>query len=191
MTALAGMMVSVLAVMATVAIAWINQKTFQRRELLREEVRKRETLYGEFIGECARLLMDAFQRTLDQPETLLPAYALLNRIRLCATPEVLAAAERLVARIMDQYFSSNLSLHELRVLARSSEADPLKEFGEACVVELKSMLGKIPRPHSRLRPASPSRALTDSPPNPDASLTNRQQVSRTLAADRSTDASLR
>ena len=70
---------------ATVAIAWINQKTLNQREVLREEIRTRETLYGEFISQCARLFVDAFQHTLEKPETLLPAYALLNRIRMCAS----------------------------------------------------------------------------------------------------------
>jgi hypothetical protein len=45
----------------------------------------RETLYGEFITACSKLVIDSFERTLDKPETLLPAYELLNRIRLCAT----------------------------------------------------------------------------------------------------------
>jgi len=135
---------------ATVAIAWINQKTLNQRELLREEIRTRETLYGEFISECARLLVDAFQHTLEKPETVLPAYALLNRIRMCASHEVLAAAERLLGRITDQYVSSNLSPQELFQLARSAETDPLKEFGEACRAELKGIRAavatRIPRP---------------------------------------------
>jgi hypothetical protein len=50
---------------------------------------KRETLYSEFIGECSRLLVDALTHTLEKPETLLSGYALLNRIRLCASPAVL------------------------------------------------------------------------------------------------------
>lgn len=128
---------TVMGVGATVAIAWINQKTLNERELLREEIRTRETLYGEFIGECARLLVDALQHSLEKPETLLTAYALLNRVRLCASPEVLAAAERLLGRITDQYFSVNLSAQELFQLARSAQTDPLKEFGEACREELQ------------------------------------------------------
>ena len=39
--------------------------------------------------------MDAFTHTLEKPETLLRAYALINRIRLCASPTVLHEAERL------------------------------------------------------------------------------------------------
>lgn len=148
---------AVIGVFATVAIAWINQKTLNQRELLLEEIRMRETLYGEFIGECARLLVDALQHTLERPETLLQAYALINRIRLCASHEVLAAADRLLARITDQYFSSNLSAQELFQLARAPEADPLKEFGEACRGELQSIRGALAtkRLAPRFRPLAP------------------------------------
>ena len=149
MTALFGMLGSVLGVLSTVAMSWITQKSLHQHELLREEVRKRETLYGEFIGECARLLVDAFQHTLENFETVLPAYALLNRIRLCASPGVLTAAEDLIGRITDQYFSVNRSVEELRELAHSADADPLKAFGEACRAEFKTLAERNSKPLTR------------------------------------------
>jgi hypothetical protein len=152
LTAVSGMVGSGVGISATVALAWMKQKTLDERELLREEIRKRETLYGEFIGECARLLVDAFQHTLDKPETLLPGYALLNRIRICGSPEVLTQAELLLVHITDQYFSVNRSLHELRELAHSTGADPLRAFGEACRMELKALRRqKLPSRARRLR----------------------------------------
>jgi hypothetical protein len=108
---------------ASIATAWLTQRSQNVRELVRDEMHKREALYGEFVGECAKLLMDAFTHTLEKPETLLRAYALINRIRLCASPAVLNEAERLVVRITDQYFASNLAVEELRRVARSTEAD--------------------------------------------------------------------
>jgi len=137
--AMAGVLGSLVGSSAAVATAWITQKAVNRRELTQLELRKREALYGEFIAECAKLLMDAFTHTLDEPEKLLPLYAMLNRIRLSASQPVLAEAERLLARITDQYFSKNLTLDELRGLAHSEGADPLRTFGEACRAELKAM----------------------------------------------------
>jgi hypothetical protein len=137
--AMAGVLGSLVGSSATVATAWITQKAVNKRELTQLEMRKRETLYGEFIAECAKLLMDAFTHTLDTPDKLLLSYAMLNRIRLCASPPVLAEAEHLLTRITDQYFSRNLTLDEIRELARSEHADPLRTFGEACRAELKSM----------------------------------------------------
>jgi hypothetical protein len=75
---------------ATFATAWITQRTRSKRELIGAEIHARETLYGEFIRACSKLVIDSFERTLDKPETLLPAYELLNRIRLCASDAVLA-----------------------------------------------------------------------------------------------------
>ena len=143
LSAMSGVMGSLVGGSATVGTAWIVQKKLNRRELVREEVRKREALYGDFIGECAKLLMDAFTHTLDQPEKLLPVYAQLNRVRLTASPPVLRVAERLLGRITDQYFASNLSVDDLRALARSEHPDPLKEFGEACRAELTALWADV------------------------------------------------
>ena len=137
--ALAGVLGSVVGGSASIATAWLTQRSQNVRELVRDEMHKREALYGEFVGECAKLLMDAFTHTLEKPETLLRAYALLNRIRLCASLEVLHEAERLMVSITDQYFASNLGVEELRRIARSTEADPLQSFGETCRAELQKM----------------------------------------------------
>jgi len=142
-SATAGVLGSLVGASAAVATAWVTQKTQSKRELIQEEMRRRETLYGEFVAECAKLLIDAFTHTLDKPDTLLPLYALINRIRLCASQPVLTEAERLLTRIAEQYFSRNLTLEEMRALTRSQDADPLKSFGEACRVELKSMRARM------------------------------------------------
>jgi len=141
--AMAAVMGSLVGASATVATAWITQRTLHKRDLFQAELRKREALYGEFIGECARVFVDAFIHALDQPEKLLPIYALINRIRLCSSPAVLAEAERLLRRITDQYFAKNLAVEDLRQLARSEEADPLRAFSEACRAELKSIRAPV------------------------------------------------
>src|SRR5271165_3065930 len=129
--AMAGVLGSLVGASAAVATAWVTQKTVSQRELIQEDMRKRETLYGEFIAECAKLLVDALTHTLDKPDPLLPLFALINRIRLSASQPVLAEAERLLRRITEQYFSRNLTLEEMRELTRLEGADPLKSFGEA------------------------------------------------------------
>jgi hypothetical protein len=144
-SAMAGVFGSLVGGSATVATAWITQKTLNKRELIGAEIRARETLYSEFIHECSKLVVDSFTHTMDKPERLLPIYKLLNRIRLCASDAVLAAAEEVLKTITEQYFAPNLSVEEIRALVRSgdAEADPLKPFGEACRVELKSMRAAV------------------------------------------------
>ena len=143
LTALSGLLGTLLGGSASVATTWIAHKTASKRELMREEMRKREALYGEFIGECARLLMDSFTHTLEKPETMLAVLALLNRIRLCASPPVLDQAQRLLRRITEQYLSRNLTVDELRELARTDDAYLLREFAETCREELASMQTRL------------------------------------------------
>ena len=139
-TALAGIFGSLLGGSASVATAWVTQRTLNKREEFRDELTRRETLYGQFINECSARALDSFENTLDKSERLLSIYSLLNRIRLCASDAALAAAEGALAAISEQYFRPNLSLEQLRALIRDgANADPLKSFAEACRAELKSM----------------------------------------------------
>ena len=142
-SAMAAVLGSLVGGSATVATAWVTQKTLTRRELNVRDMRQREKLYADFIAECAKLLIDAFTHTLDAPEKLLALYALTNRIRLTASQPVLAEAEQMLSHITDQYFSGNLTVQEMRQLARSTGADPLKAFGEACRAELKSIRARM------------------------------------------------
>ena len=140
-TALAGILGSLVGGTATATTAWVSARTQGKRALVAAEMKKREALYGEFINECCERAIDSFGRSLDKPEVLLTSYELLNRIRLCASQTVLQEAEQAMAVIMDQYFASNLSLEEMRSLMRKgANVDPLKRFAEACRAELKAML---------------------------------------------------
>lgn len=142
-TAMSGVMGSLVGGAATFATTWVNQRTLSKREIVREELKRREALYSEFIVECARLLVDSLTHTLDKPETLLPVYALINRIRLCATKPVLLEAENLARLITHQYFASNKTIQEVRRVAESEEADAIRPFGEACRHELQALRGRV------------------------------------------------
>ena len=143
LTAMSGVLGSLVGGSATVATTWITQRTVNRRELIQGDIAKREMLYGEFIAECAKLTVDAFTHKLDKPETLIPLYALINRIRLRASQPVLTDAEHLLRYITERYFARNLTVDEMRQLATSANADPIKAFGEACRAELKSIRARI------------------------------------------------
>jgi len=138
-TALAGIVGSLCGGSASVATAWVTHKTRTQRTVLRAELNKREALYGEFINECSKRRMDSIDKNLDKPERLLAIYALLNRIRLCATETVLIQAVALVKFIMEQYFAPNVSLEEFHERVHNEDIDPLKAFSEACRRELRSI----------------------------------------------------
>jgi len=93
-SAMSGVLGSLVGGSATVATTWVTQRTQGKRELVRAEIKRREALYGEFISECSARLIESFECTLEKPATMLQVYALLNRIRLCASNAVLTEAER-------------------------------------------------------------------------------------------------
>src|SRR5262250_1001584 len=92
-SAMSGVLGSLVGGSATVATAWVTQKTLSKRDLVSAEIRYREGLYGDFIRECSKQVIAAFDHTLDTPETLLSVYELISRIRLSASDAVLAEAE--------------------------------------------------------------------------------------------------
>ena len=142
-SALAGIFGSLSGGSASVATTWLAHNRRSKREARLAEVAKREALYGEFINECSQRVMDSLARNLDKPETLLSIYALLNRIRLCASEAVLAQAQEIVRFIMEQYFAPNVSVEEFNERVHNEGSDPLKAFSEACRQELMSMHAKM------------------------------------------------
>jgi len=140
LSAMSAVLGSLVGGSATVATAWITQRTLNRRRLFAAEISRRQTLYCAFINECSARALDSFEHTLDKSERLLSIYALLNRIRICASDKVLSEAERALASITEQYFSPNLSLEQLHALVRDgARSDPLSSFAEACRAEVRSL----------------------------------------------------
>src|SRR6478735_2801298 len=82
----------------SVITTWITQRTQTARELTQARLREREKLYGEFITEGSRLLVDALAHSLETPDKLVILYGVLGRIRLVSSEEVLAEAEKCIRR---------------------------------------------------------------------------------------------
>jgi hypothetical protein len=99
---------------------------------------RREALYSDFITESARLLVDALEHNTSDPQTLIPAYALLSRIRLSSSSSVLAKAEEVIETIMTTYPQPNLTAEQIQFRAVNGE-DPLRQFSNTCRGELESM----------------------------------------------------
>jgi hypothetical protein len=136
-TAMARVLGSVNGASAAIATTWISQKSQTIREGAESETRKRETLYGDFITEASQRLADAFDHSLDKPETLVKLYAILGRIRLVSSDAVLTAAEECCDSIVDLYAKPNRTMAEIFTTMHSNEFEFLKRFSDACRVELR------------------------------------------------------
>ncbi len=136
-TALAGVLGSVSGASAAIATTWISQKSQTVRERSKWEMRKRETLYGDFITETSQRLANAFDYSLDSPETLVKFGAILGRIRLVSSDAVLTAAEECFDRIVELYAKPNRTMAELVTTLHSGEFEVLEHFSDACRIELR------------------------------------------------------
>ncbi len=135
-SAIAGLTGATIGGATSLATSWITQQT-QSRQREREIGRaRRERLFTAFIEEASRLFADAIGHEKDDVENLVRLYALVARIRLMASPEVVEAAERVGSGVIAAYQAPNRSLSELHLFAREGKMDPLLDFSEACRVEL-------------------------------------------------------
>ena len=101
-TGMAAVLGSTAGASASIA-TWMTHRNQRLRLHTKSELRKRETLYGEFISVTARLTAEALEHPLDRPETIARVYALLGRIRLVASVDVITAAEQCSHYVVEMY----------------------------------------------------------------------------------------
>jgi hypothetical protein len=129
---------SVIGALSSTVSTWIGQRQRERRELVANKVSQLEQLYSDFINESARLLVDAVQHSLEDPSTLVPIYALISRIRLRSSIEVIECGQRVIATILKVYIEPNLTPEEIQSAA-SKHNDHLHEFSNVCRRDLESL----------------------------------------------------
>ena len=129
---------SIVGAFGSVVGTWITTRHQDLRDLLAKKIVRREALYSDFITESARLLVDALEHNTSDPQKLIPAYALLSRIRLSSSWSVLAKAEEVIKIILNTYPQPNLTAEQIELRAANGE-DPLRQFSNTCRTDLESM----------------------------------------------------
>lgn len=142
MIPLAAIAGSLVGALGSAVGTWITARHQDRRDLLGKQIARREALYSDFIGETARLLVDAMQHNTSDLQKLLPAYALLSRIRLSSSEPVLQTAEEVIKIIVDTYPQPNLTAEQIESQAVNGQ-DPLRQFSDTCRTELDSLLRQL------------------------------------------------
>jgi hypothetical protein len=140
--AMAALFGSLVGALGSSVSTWITQRHADQRDLIARRIFYRVQLYSDFITESTRVLVDALENNFRDPEKLIPAYALLSRIRLTSSDDVLATAEVLVRDIVRNYGEPNLTPEQIRSRALNGN-DPLKRFSETCRAELDSLRGDL------------------------------------------------
>ena len=137
-SALAAICGSLAGALGSWGAAWIAQRHEDRRELLAKKIFHREQLYSDFISETTNALADAVQHSFQDPSKLIPTYALLNRMRLNCSGEVIDSAERVVRMILDAYKQPNLTAPEIQEVA-ARRNDTLRGFSDISRHDLEAL----------------------------------------------------
>lgn len=136
--ALAAIAGSLVGALGSATATWITARHQDRRNLLGQQIARREALYSDFIGEGARMWVDALQHNALDLQKLLPLYALLSRIRLSSSEAVLQEAEKIIRTIISTYPQANLTTEQIESQAANGK-DPLRQFSDTCRSELDSL----------------------------------------------------
>jgi len=97
---------------------------------------RRVELYKDFIEEASKLYADAYEHDNAHVSNLVNLYALVSRIRLLSSENVLESADNVVRTIFETYLSPNKSFRELKEILDHAAKDPLRDFADACRAEL-------------------------------------------------------
>jgi len=141
-SALAAIFGSLTGALASSVSTWITQRHQDRRDLMAKRVFHREQLYSDFISESTRAMADAIQHNFQDPNKLIPTYAILSRIRLSSSGDVLASAEQVVQHIISTYSEPNLASEEIHSRAAKHQ-DTLREFSNICRAELEAIRNQL------------------------------------------------
>jgi uncharacterized Rossmann fold enzyme len=121
--------------------SWLVHQRQVRVQWLAQDKLRRQNLYKEFIEEASKCYIDALQH--HQPDILLLVvlYAKTSEMRVMSSPEVLAAAERAVRRVVDAYCKPDIAFTdiELKTLVESGSFDILRDFSDSCRSEFDSL----------------------------------------------------
>ena len=124
--------------------SWIVHQREIRAQWLGQDRLRRQNLYKELIQEASKCYAHALQNEKPDVPLLAVLYGKISRMRVISSPQVLAAAEQVLRRIVDVYFKPPVVLNRPSYsvalsFSRCSKMDQSMSFGiSANVVEPNS-----------------------------------------------------
>ena len=104
---------------------------------------QRQSLYSDFIIEASKRFTEAWSHQAEGPEVIAGLYSALGRMRLISSDRITKLGEEVIHSVIAAYADPNRTFDEFkqRVLQGREQADPLRNFTEACRDELITMRG--------------------------------------------------
>jgi hypothetical protein len=124
--------------------SWLVHRRQIRSQWLSQDKLRRQELYKEFIEEASKCYLHALQHHEPDMSLLVALYAKMSRLRVLASPRVLASAEEALRRIIDAYSETDVTLTDLniRTMVQQGSFDVLRDFSEQCRAEFNLLLAE-------------------------------------------------
>jgi hypothetical protein len=119
---------------------YLIQRGMTEREMLSRELMSRQTLYSDFIQFGTKLYVSASTKEMDDADELVALYALISRMRLCASWQVIEAAEQFATQMTQRFGEAAMTIESLRNATLTNHIDPLNLFSSCCREELRTLL---------------------------------------------------
>jgi len=138
LTAMAALAGSAIGALASLGTTWLNHHAQERAHRLAEIRERREQLYEEFMEEASRLYADSLIHDLgDDVSKLVRIYALVGKLRLVSSAQIVAKADDVMRRIVESYQSPpRRDFANITKDWENSDLDILREFSETCREDL-------------------------------------------------------
>jgi hypothetical protein len=135
-SALAGLVGATIGGLTSALASWLVTRTQARAQWFSQDILRRQDLYKEFIEQASRCHVHALQHDKADIPTLVPLYALIARMRVLSSPQVIESAERIGRTIVDVYLQPDKTFLELRDMVHNGSIDLIRDFSEVCRAEL-------------------------------------------------------
>lgn len=125
--------------------SWLTQRVQFSAQQLAHDIARREELYKDFIDQASQCYAHAFEHSEVDASSLVRLYAVVSRMRILSSAQVVEQADRIMRLIIDTYGAPNQTIREVANNVTAGHLDPLRDFSEACRNELRAAV-VVPRP---------------------------------------------
>jgi hypothetical protein len=139
-TALAALGGAALGGFTSFATSWTTQRVQMNAERAASSKSRRQKLYNAFIDDAAKMYGDALIHDKLELSGLIELHAIVSRMRVFSSVEVIENASRVVRVITETYSQPNKSPLEIEEMIENGTIDLLKGFSEACRQEFETNL---------------------------------------------------
>jgi hypothetical protein len=126
---------------ATFLGSWLGQQRQARAQWVAQDKLHRQNLYKEFIEQSSMCYIHALQHHQPDILALVALYAKTSEMRVMSSPDVLAAAEDVVKRVIETYSKADITFADIDLVAvvQDGSFDLLRDFSESCRVEFNHL----------------------------------------------------